>query len=96
MTDASMLDRAGLVSWLLPLIGVLMILGFATCICGILSCAILAFLGWWNPGSNGLFAVVGGLSLVLILVGPGAYSLDAWFFGLRRIEIVRRTPRSKR
>jgi hypothetical protein len=34
-----------------------------------------------NPGQV-------SLSLVIALLGPGAYSLDARLFGLRRIEIA--------
>jgi hypothetical protein len=32
---------------------------------------------------------------VLILVGPGYYSVDARLFGWRRIEIERRGPKSE-
>ena len=83
-----------MVGVLLPLLGVLMIVGLATMISGILSCALLLVsFGWLHPRSNGVFAIAAGLSLVLMLLGPGAYSLDARFFGWRRIEIAR--PRQK-
>ena len=85
-----------IVSVLLPLLGVLMIFGFATMISGILSCGLLLVsFNWLHTQSNGLFAIAAGLSLVLMLMGPGAYSLDARFFGWRRIEIARRTPKPK-
>ena len=88
----SALGLAKLVSLMLPLIGVLMILGFATLVSGVLSSGLLALsIGRLNPGSNDLFLIAGGLSLVLVLVGPGAYSLDARLFGLRRIEVIGRT-----
>ena len=93
---ASVFSLAHLLRILLPMVGVLMILGFATVISGILSCALLlASYGWLHPQSNGLSAIAAGLSMVLMLLGPGAYSLDARFFGWRRVEIVRRTPRRK-
>lgn len=79
---------------LLPLVGLLMIVGFATVISGILSCALLLIsFDWVHVRPNGLSAIAAGLSLVLILLGPGAYSLDARFFGWRRIEITRRKPK---
>ena len=93
---ASVFSLQRLVSVLLPLLGVLMIFGFATMISGILSCGLLLVsFNWLHTQSNGLFAIAAGLSLVLMLMGPGAYSLDARFFGWRRIEIERRTPKPK-
>jgi uncharacterized membrane protein YphA (DoxX/SURF4 family) len=83
-------------SILLPLLGVLMIFGLATMLSGILSCALLIVsFGWLHPRSNSLSAIAAGLSLVLMLLGPGAYSLDARLFGWRRIEIARHTPKPK-
>jgi hypothetical protein len=85
-----------LIGILLPVLGVLMIFGMATMISGILASALLLVsFGWLHPRPNGLSAVAAGLSLVLALLGPGAYSLDASFFGWRRIEIARPTPKSK-
>src|SRR6202142_4718909 len=87
---------AAVFSILFPLLGVLMICGLATMISAILSCALLLIsFGWLHPPSTGLIAIAAGLSLVLMLLGPGAYSLDARFFGWRRIEVARRTPKSK-
>jgi putative oxidoreductase len=85
-----------LLSILLPLLGLLMIFGLATTISGILSCALqLLLFGWLYPRMNSLSVIAAGLSLVLILLGPGAYSLDARFFGQRRIAILRRTSKHK-
>src|SRR5436305_14776525 len=83
-------------SILLPLLGLLMIFGLATTISGILSCALQLLLFWWlYSRTNSLSVIAAGLSLVLVLLGPGAYSLDASLFGWRRIEIARRTQRPK-
>ena len=95
-TAASVFSLPRLVCVLLPLLGVLMIFGFATMISGFLSCGLLLVsFNWLQKQSNGLFAIAAGLSLVLMLLGPGAYSLDARFSGWRRIEIVRRPPKPK-
>jgi uncharacterized membrane protein YphA (DoxX/SURF4 family) len=85
-----------LLSILLPLLGLLMIFGLATTISGILSCVLqLLLFGWLYPRTNSLSVIAAGLSLVLVLLGPGAYSLDARFFGRRRIAIARRTSKRK-
>jgi hypothetical protein len=95
-TGATTFNYQRLVSFLLPLLGILMIFGLATLISGILSCALLFFsFSWLHPRSNGSLAVAAGLSIVLMMLGPGAYSLDARFFGWRRVEIARRVPRPK-
>jgi putative oxidoreductase len=95
-TAASVFSFSRLVGVLFPVLGILMIVGFATMISGILSCALLVIsFAWLHSPSNGLLAIAAGLSLVLMLAGPGAYSLDARLFGWRRIEIARRTPKPK-
>jgi hypothetical protein len=92
----SVFSTPRLFSILLLFLGVLMILGLATTISGILSCALqLVLLGSLHPTINCFCATAAGLSLVLVLLDPGAYSLDARFFGWRRIEIARRTPNPK-
>jgi uncharacterized membrane protein YphA (DoxX/SURF4 family) len=97
---ANQFGVARLVSMLLMLVGVLMILGIATMISGILSCALLlisfaSLHSQTNAQTNGFLPIAAGLSLVLTLMGPGAYSLDARFFGWRRVEIARPTPKPK-
>ena len=93
---AAVFSISHLLGAVLPMLGLLMIFGLATMIAGILSCALLLVsFDWLNLGSNGLPAVAGGLSLVLMLLGPGAYSFDARIFGWRRIEIAKKAPKPK-
>lgn len=94
-SSASTFSFQRLASILLPVLGVVMIVGFATTLSGILGCALLLVsFGWLQLRVNALPMTAAGLSLVLTLLGPGAYSLDARLFGWRRIEIARRTPKS--
>ncbi|MGJ5818135.1 hypothetical protein [Paludibaculum fermentans] len=85
-----------LVGTLFLLLGIMMIVGFATALSGILACALLlvSFV-WLALPTEGLSATAGGLSLVLVLVGPGYYSADRRLFGWRRVEIERSGRKSK-
>lgn len=95
-TAASMFSAFRLFGVMLPLLGALMSVGLVTMLLGILSCALLIVsLGWLHPKSNVVFAIAASLPLVLMLLGPGAYSLDVRFFGLRRVEVARRAPGPK-
>jgi len=86
--STSPLDLPHIVGTSLTLVGLFMIGGLATAVVAVLACLFLLFsFAWLGLPSNGLPVVAGGLSLVLLLMGPGCYSLDARFFGWRRIEI---------
>jgi hypothetical protein len=81
---------------LLPFLGIVMIVGFMTSVSGIAACVLLliSFLQL-DLAVNGMALTAVGLSLALVLLGPGAYSLDAHLFGWRRIEIARSIPKKK-
>ena len=68
--------------------GALLIAGLWTPVAAL----VIAFVGLWNtyaqfgdPWANVLLASIG---IALALVGPGAWSVDGWLFGWKRIEIV--------
>jgi uncharacterized membrane protein YphA (DoxX/SURF4 family) len=78
--------------------GALLLLGFLTPLASSVACASLAAVGmsWLPPPVPDLAA--DGLTLVLmlavnaavILLGPGAFSLDSHLFGRREIVLPRR------
>ena len=72
--------------------GVILIAGLLTRTAGILAVAVsvseLVFLHGTLCPAMLLAAMGAGMSIV----GPGAYSLDAWFFGMRRIDIDKLGP----
>jgi putative oxidoreductase len=68
------------------LAGILLLAGLWTPVAGIL----VAIVGTWTafllPGSAALPAVLAVLGASLAMIGPGAWSLDAWLFGRKHIE----------
>jgi uncharacterized membrane protein YphA (DoxX/SURF4 family) len=66
-------------------LGLLILLGFWTPIAGALSAAVelwIAFAGGADPWIPIILAVLSG---TLAIIGPGAWSIDAWLFGRKRI-----------
>lgn len=50
---------------------------------------------FWHPGGDVRTRVlVAALGIALALLGPGAWSVDAWLFGWRRIDIPDRHDQS--
>jgi putative oxidoreductase len=68
------------------LAGVLLLAGLWTPVAGIL----VAVMGTWTvfllPGGAAVPAVMAVLGASLAMIGPGAWSLDAWLFGRKHIE----------
>lgn len=86
------------VGLILALSGALLLLGFLTPLAATSACVSLAAVGMsWLPPPVPNF-VAGGLALVLILavnaavilLGPGAFSVDSHLFGRREIVLPRR------
>jgi uncharacterized membrane protein YphA (DoxX/SURF4 family) len=73
--------------------GLLLLVGLLTPLAGLGMAGVLAIFQYLNsprdlPGLSVVLLVAGCLALVLL--GPGAWSLDAWLFGRREIVIPRR------
>ena len=58
----------------------------ASITCAIAQCTAIVFAASMQP-AQGTIAVM--LSTALFLLGPGAYSADAWLFGRRIVELPR-------
>jgi uncharacterized membrane protein YphA (DoxX/SURF4 family) len=77
-------------------IGISFILGFLTPLVGSLSALAGIAIRWlhpeWSASMTGLLSVSRLVMVVAItLLGPGAFSLDAYFFGRRKIIVPRAT-----
>jgi uncharacterized membrane protein YphA (DoxX/SURF4 family) len=71
-------------------IGMLLLAGLGTPVSG----ALLVIFELWNtfsqPGDPWVKILLGTLGIALVLLGPGAWSIDARLFGWKRIDIPAR------
>ena len=69
------------------MVGILLILGLWTPVAG----TVLAILALWNaflhPANAWTCILLGTLGGALALLGPGAWSVDAYLFGWKRVEL---------
>ena len=67
--------------------GILLLAGLWTPIAG----SLLAILALWNallhPANPWTYILLGALGAALALLGPGAWSVDAYLFGWKRVEL---------
>jgi uncharacterized membrane protein YphA (DoxX/SURF4 family) len=68
------------------LAGILLLAGLWTPVAGILWAIMEAWTAFSFPTSAALPAVLAVLGASLAMIGPGAWSLDAWLFGRKHIE----------
>jgi hypothetical protein len=68
----------------------LLIAGLWTPIIGTLTAIFELTTVFWQPSDVWNRGLVASLGMALALLGPGAWSADAWLFGWRRIEIPQR------
>ena len=68
-------------------LGILLLAGLWTPLAG----TLLAVMALWNafshPADPWTYIMLGTLGAALALLGPGAWSVDAWLFGWKRLEI---------
>jgi hypothetical protein len=67
--------------------GVLLVAGLWTPIAG----SLVVVLGLWDTlaqhGNLSSYVLLASIGAALALLGPGAWSFDAWLFGWKRIDI---------
>lgn len=68
-------------------IGLLLVAGLWTPVVGVLATIGAALYGFFDPAHAGFYLLLATLTTSLALLGPGAWSVDARLFGLRRVEI---------
>jgi putative oxidoreductase len=68
----------------------LLVAGLWTPVVGTLTATLELATAFWHPSDMWIHGLVASLGVALALLGPGAWSVDAWLFGWRRIEIPER------
>ena len=68
------------------LAGILLVTGLWTPAAGVLAAIVEAWIAFPIPNSTAFPAIIGVLGATLAMIGPGAWSLDAWLFGRKHIE----------
>jgi putative oxidoreductase len=68
------------------LAGVLLLAGLWTPVAGVLVAIVEVWIAFSVPNSAVFPAILGVLGASLAMIGPGAWSLDAWLFGRKHIE----------
>jgi uncharacterized membrane protein YphA (DoxX/SURF4 family) len=76
--------------------GTFLAVGLWTPIVGVLATIGAALYGFFNPADSGFYLLLATLAASLALLGPGAWSVDARLFGLRRVEIRNGDAHGKR
>src|ERR1700686_2415957 len=66
--------------------GILLLAGLWTPIAGILAAVIELWHAFSQPGDTLTHIMLATLAIALVLVGPGAWSVDARLFGWKRID----------
>ncbi len=85
------LGAGALAPVVLPLIAsVLLVIGLGTPYIGLLVAATQLWLVFGGAADPWTGIILSGLGASLAMIGPGAWSLDARFFGRKHVEIVKK------
>jgi uncharacterized membrane protein YphA (DoxX/SURF4 family) len=68
-------------------VGSLLLTGLWTPVAGALQAVIEAWIIFGRGGTPGIHLLLAALGVSLVMLGPGAWSLDARLFGRKRIDI---------
>lgn len=71
-------------------VGAMLLIGLWTPIAGLLAAAAAAWIAITGPGDLSVWFLVGTVGIAAALAGPGAWSVDAFFFGWKRLDIGKR------
>ena len=68
-------------------VGCMLLAGFWTPVAGALQAIVEVWFGLSQKGGAGVHALLAALGVSLVMLGPGAWSVDARLFGRKRIDI---------
>lgn len=68
-------------------VGILLLVGLWTPVAGTALAVLALSRAFLHPADPWTCVLLGTLGAALALLGPGAWSVDAWLFGWRRVEL---------
>ncbi len=67
--------------------GAMLVVGLFTPVAGIMAAAAEVWIAFSHPGNRWPQIGLAGLCLSLVMIGPGAWSIDARLFGRKQIDL---------
>ena len=72
---------------LAAIFGAMLVVGLFTPFAGIMAAAVEVWIAFSHPGYRWPQIGFAGLCLSLVMIGPGAWSIDARLFGRKQIDL---------